>query len=29
MEKIEDLVKKTLSNETIVANREKNIDIVF
>ena len=29
MAKIEDLVKKTLSNETIVDNREKNIDAVF
>ena len=29
MEKIENLVKKTLSNDTIVANREKNIDAVF
>ena len=29
MAKIEDLVKKTLSNETIVENREKSIDAVF
>ena len=29
MDKIENLVKKTLSNDTIVANREKNIDAVF
>ena len=29
MQKAEDLVNKTLSNETIVANQQKNIDQIF